>query len=137
MIENSVDAAKVWLRGYLDEKVRMESLIRVMDELNGTTPLKTESAQKLDMIIRHIHETLLALETMISRLENARQRLILTLRYLVGLRWDAIAKTMCYEGPQVFKIHRQALQEVQKLMESLTAVFVFIFHHFYLDTSNG
>ena len=116
MIENSVDTAKVWLRGYLDEKVRMESLIRVTDELNGTTPLKTESAQKLDTIIHHIHETLLAREAVISRLEDIRQRLILTLRYLEGLQWDAIAKTMCYERSQVFKIHRLALQEVQKLM---------------------
>ena len=116
MIENNVDTAKIWLRGYLDEKVRMESLIRVTDELNGTTPLKTESAQKLDMIIRNIHETLLAREVMISRLEDSRQRLVLTLRYLEGLQWDAIAKTMCYEGSQVFKIHCQALQEIQRMM---------------------
>ena len=116
MHENNVNTAKGWLRGYLDEKVRMESLIRVTDELNSTIPQKTESAQKLDMIIRHIHETLLAREVMISRLEDTWQRLILTLRYLEGLQWDAIAKTMCYERSQVFKIHRQALQEIQKMM---------------------
>jgi len=116
MHENNVNTAKVWLQGYLDEKVRMESLIRVLDELNGTTPIKTESAQKLDMIIHHIHETLLAREAVISRLEDTRQRVILTLRYLEGLQWDTIAKTMCYESSQVFKIHRQALQGIQKMM---------------------
>jgi len=115
-IENNVNTTKVWLRGYLDEKVRMESLIRVTDELNDMTSPKTESAQKLETIISHIHETLLAREVMISRLEDTRQRLILTLRYLEGLQWDAIAKTMCYEGSQVFKIHCKALQEIQRMM---------------------
>ncbi len=116
MIENNVDTVKVWLRGYLDEKVRMESLLRVLEDLNDMTSQKTESAQKLETIIIHIHETLLAREATISCLEDTRQRLILTLRYLEGLRWDAIAKTMCYEGSQVFKIHCKALQEVQILM---------------------
>jgi DNA-directed RNA polymerase specialized sigma24 family protein len=110
--------AKGWLCGYLDEKARMESLMRVADELNGTASRKTEAAQELDAVIRHIHETLLAREAMISRLEDARQRTILTLRYIEGLRWNRIAQVLCYEVETIYRAHRQALLEIQRMMET-------------------
>jgi DNA-directed RNA polymerase specialized sigma24 family protein len=111
-----INPAKAWLRGYLEEKARMESLMRVTDELNGSASRKTEAAQELDMIISHIHETMLAREAMISRLEDARQRTVLTLRYIEGLRWNRITQLLCYESETIYRAHRQALLEIQKMM---------------------
>jgi DNA-directed RNA polymerase specialized sigma24 family protein len=113
-----INPAKAWLRGYLDEKVRMESLMRVTDDLNGTASRKTEAAHELDTVICHIHETLLAREAMISRLEDARQRTVLTLRYIEGLRWNRIAQLLCYEAETIYRVHRQALLEIQRMMET-------------------
>jgi hypothetical protein len=110
--------AKGWLCGYLDEKARMESLMRVKDELNGTAARKTEAAQELDTILRHIHEILLAREAMISRLEDARQKTVLTLRYIEGLRWNRITQLLCYEAETIYRVHRQALLEIQRMMET-------------------
>jgi DNA-directed RNA polymerase specialized sigma24 family protein len=110
--------AKGWLCGYLDEKARMESLMRVANELNGSASRKTEAAHELDMVISHIHETLLAREAMISRLKDARQRTVLTLRYIEGLRWNRITQLLCYEAETIYRVHRQALLEIQKMMET-------------------
>ena len=112
--KKGINPAKAWLRGYLDEKARMESLQRVMDGLDATAARKT--AQKLSTSISHIHETLLAREAVISRLNDSRQRAVLTLRYLEGLRWNRIAQALCYEVETIYRAHRQALQEIERMM---------------------
>jgi DNA-directed RNA polymerase specialized sigma24 family protein len=115
-LKEEPDAAKAWLRGYLDERARMESLRRVMDDLDTVASQKPAASQKLETIISNIHETLLAREAMISRLEDARQRTVLTLRYIEGLQWNRIAQLLCYEAETIYRAHRQALREIQRMM---------------------
>ena len=140
--QKEINPAKAWLRGYLDEKGRMESLIRTIDNLSaqclratsrltatrlsgtgshggfeGTAIRKIDAEEELRMRIEHIHEYLLVREVMISRIEDSRQRRLLTLRYLEGMSWNRIECEMGYEKAQVHRIHGDALNEMRRIME--------------------
>ena len=140
--QKEINPAKAWLRGYLDEKGRMESLIRTIDNLSaqclratsrltatrlsgtgshggfeGTAIRKIDAEEELRMRIEHIHEYLLVREVMISRIEDSRQRRLLTLRYLEGMSWEQIGRDMRYERTQVHRIHSDALKEIGRLMK--------------------
>ena len=135
--QRETNPAKIWLQGYLDEKARMESLICVIDNLNeaaqrataritatrlsgtgshggfeNTVIKKTDAERKLQEIVAHIHETLLAREVMIARLENPLQRKVLTLRYLEGKKWEQVAIDIHYEKTQVYEMHGKALRQI-------------------------
>lgn len=135
---------KTWLRGYLDERARMESLMRVIDDLDeaaqratgritatrlsgtgshggfeNTIIKKTDAERKLQEIVAHIHETLLAREAMIGRLEDPLQRQVLTLRYLEGKKWEQVAVDMHYEKTQVYEMHGKALKQIGAWMHEV------------------
>ena len=135
--QRETNPAKIWLRGYLDEKARMESLMRIIDDLNelaqratsritatrlsgtgghggfeNTIIKKTDAEQELQKIVSHIHETLLAREVMIARLEDPLQRQVLTLRYLEGKKWEKVAVDIHYEKTQVYEMHGKALRQI-------------------------
>jgi DNA-directed RNA polymerase specialized sigma24 family protein len=135
--QSKTNPVKIWLRGYLEEKARMESLMHVIDDLNeaaqrataritatrlsgtgshggfeNTVIKKIDAERKLDEIVEHIHETLLAREAMISRLTDPLQRHVLTLRYLEGKKWEQVAIDVHYEKTQVYEMHGKALKQI-------------------------
>lgn len=55
-----------------------------------------------------------AIEHAIETLSDSRQRTVLRLRYLDGLKWEEVAERMCYCLQWVFKLHRKALEQLRK-----------------------
>lgn len=55
-------------------------------------------------------ERLSGILQIINRLEDERMKSVLMLRYVDGVSWDEVQKTMHYERTQIFEIHKTALQ---------------------------
>ena len=66
-----------------------------------------EVEMKRQEIIRTIH-----------RLDNADHIQILELRYIDGLKWEAIAEKMHYTVRWITSLHGRALQETEKILNS-------------------
>ena len=141
--QKEVNPAKAWLRGYLDEKARLESLMRTIDDLSevcqratsrltatrlsgtgshggfeGSSIHKTDAEKELQQRVEHIHEYLLVREVMISRLEDSRQKRLLTLRYLEGLSWQQISREMNYSLDRLYELHGYALKMIRILKDA-------------------
>lgn len=58
-------------------------------------------------------EYIKACEVAIQQVPNERQRKLLTLRYLEGLRWEDVAERMTYSVSQIHRIHRAAITAVR------------------------
>jgi DNA-directed RNA polymerase specialized sigma subunit len=55
---------------------------------------------------------------MIHRIPDERSRLILQQRYIKNLSWKQIADNMGYDVSSVFKLHKEALKQLQKKTSS-------------------
>ena len=58
------------------------------------------------------------IERVVEQVENARQRELLSMRYLEGMPWRDVAQKMGYAYSWIFKIHRNALDETEKVVKS-------------------
>lgn len=85
---------------------REDAMLRVVD-----------AEESLRRVIDHLGEALTVRLALIERLEDERQKTLLTLRYINGIGWEQIGYRMHYERTQVFAIHAGALEAVQALME--------------------
>lgn len=56
------------------------------------------------------------LATFVSELENPSYRLLLELRYLSGSTWEEVATIMGYDVRWVYRLHRKALKEANRLL---------------------
>jgi DNA-directed RNA polymerase specialized sigma subunit len=75
-----------------------------------------DAEERLNQVVRHISEALDVRLALIEQLSDERQKTLLTLRYINGMGWEDIGYAMHYERTQVFEIHTQALQAVQKAL---------------------
>ena len=83
-----------------------DSILRVVD-----------GEESLKQVIAEIDEALDVRLSLIDRLTDERQKLVLTYRYINGLGWDeVIAKMQLSERP-VFRFHGEALAGIGKLMK--------------------
>lgn len=64
-----------------------------------------------------LRETMRETRTVIDRLTDRTQREVLELRYMNGLRWEDVARRMCYDDRTVRRIHVKALENVQREMD--------------------
>ena len=65
--------------------------------------------------IERYAETCREIEREIDRLRDARHRDVLTLRYLNCWKWDRVARATNYSVDTVWRLHREALREMEKL----------------------
>jgi hypothetical protein len=77
-----------------------------------------DAEERLCQVIRHIGEALDVRLVLIEQITDERQKTLLTLRYINGMGWESIGYEMHYERTQVFEIHTQALQAVQKALDA-------------------
>lgn len=57
---------------------------------------------------------------LISRMDSAKHRVLLTLYYISGNHprtWEEVAREMGYSLPAVFKIHGEALLDLQRIID--------------------
>lgn len=81
----------------------------ICDAVDATETLREYKA-KADAVLRDIL-------TAIDSVQDERQKLLLTLRYINGLNFKDIKETMHYEETQIFVIHGRALVEINKWLE--------------------
>ena len=81
----------------------------ICDAVDATETLR-EYKSKADAVLRDIL-------TAIDSVQDERQKLLLTLRYINGLNFKDIKETMHYEETQIFVIHGRALVEINKWLE--------------------
>ena len=79
------------------------------DAVDATETLREYKA-KADAVLRDIL-------TAIDSVQDERQKLLLTLRYINGLNFKDIKESMHYEETQIFVIHGRALIEINKWLE--------------------
>ena len=81
----------------------------ICDAVDATETLR-EYKSKADAVLRDIL-------TAIDSVQDERQKLLLTLRYINGLNFKDIKESMHYEETQIFVIHGRALVEINKWLE--------------------
>jgi len=60
------------------------------------------------------------LASFVSKIDNSSHRLLLELRYLGGSTWEEVATVMGYDLRWTYRLHKKALKEANKLLESNT-----------------
>lgn len=73
-------------------------------------------AQKIDKKIDEYIDMKAEAVRLIDRINDARYRAVLKYRYVDGMKWDEIIESMKYESAQVFRIHIDAIIELEKNM---------------------
>lgn len=125
-----------WLYRYLDAKRLQVCLEQELAEIKSTasrvTPALTgmpggggdgqsmaravesivDAQQKLAAQINVCGATRREVVAVINRLDDERLHEVLRRRYLLGQKWEDIAEAMSYAHRSVFKLHRQAVQQV-------------------------
>jgi len=121
---------------FLDEQINAK--IRLSETLSGqlygqmsdTSDARHRLYEKIAALEQEINadiDRLVDLKTemykMFEKLPDARQRTLLQLRYLTtqnGRRptWASIARSMCYDERWVMRLHAQALESLQKILDA-------------------
>lgn len=73
---------------------------------------KMDLENEMETIFHKLHEII----DMVNSLSNERHKAILTNRYFYGLKWEAIAKEMNLSIAQTYRLRREALLEIEKLI---------------------
>ncbi len=133
-IKEENEKKKAYLRRYLDAKRKQEAIEREIEELRLAkmfpgSPVQdgmpkgsgggdlSGYAEKLDELDRELHDLVeqkIAIRLEISRkieaMSNETESLLLRLRYIQGMKWEAIATDMDYTYHHVIKLHGKALK---------------------------
>jgi DNA-directed RNA polymerase specialized sigma subunit len=74
--------------------------------------LQSEINADIDRLV----DTKRQIAAMISKIDNARFRALLELRYLCFKKWEEIAEIMHYSDRQVRRLHKQALDSFKNVL---------------------
>ena len=144
MIKRKENPAKLFLLQYISLSGRVDALTRAINDAmerawNTGVSIKEikvlSSPAEHDPMARDICDAVDATETLreykskadaalrdiltaIDSVQDERQKLLLTLRYINGLNFKDIKETMHYEETQIFVIHGRALIEINKWLKN-------------------
>jgi DNA-directed RNA polymerase specialized sigma subunit len=116
--------AQRYLEEYRQLLLRREALLTERDRLregylraggNPDDPAPGEEA--VSEIVDHIGEAIAVRLALLEQLPGERQKLVLTFRYINGWDWNEICRRLCYGESQIFRLHREALAELTRLMK--------------------
>ena len=88
------------------------------DKLAGIIARIVDMEREVDDSIDRLQDTKRQVEEAISGVRDARERKVLTLRYINGLRWEEIAVRLVYHYRWVLELHGRGLRAVEKNMEA-------------------
>lgn len=77
---------------------------------------KIEAQEKLNTMESDLVSKLDKLSMVIERLESHEYQMVLNYRYVMDLSWDEIPTFLNYSKSSVFRLHREALQELEMLI---------------------
>lgn len=120
--------AEYEIRAKLDQIHRLRELSTSTTQALGGDRVQSSAENKLERIVAKIAdmesevdedidklvETKKQVAEVISRVPDAAQRNVLTLRYINGKRWEEIAVDMNYNYRWVLELHGRALREISK-----------------------
>ena len=64
------------------------------------------------------------LASFVARIDNPSYRLLLELRYLSGRTWDEVAAMMGYEVSWIYRLHKKALKEANRILADTTIEYI-------------
>lgn len=73
-----------------------------------------EIAEKYEKRLKMYQKETLAIEQAIEGLKDPRLRMLMRYKYFDGYKWETIADLMQYELSWIYRLHGQALQELEK-----------------------
>ena len=73
-----------------------------------------EIASKYGKRLKQYQKETLAIEKAVESVKDPRLRLLLRYKYFDGYKWETIADLMEYELSWIYRLHGQALQEIEK-----------------------
>ena len=102
----------------------LQALDYAKDKITGGSPIDvSDKIARLDELIRDTNrewDELIEIreqaQTLISKLESAKQQEVLTKRYLQNKRWEQIAVEMNITWRHTFRLHRAALDGFSQKM---------------------
>lgn len=83
---------------------------RVEDNVLAMLDTHAELKRQSEDLVRESRKA----EKLIATLGDIRHRTVLQLRYLCGMRWDEIAEKMHFTQRWVHKLHREAIEALEK-----------------------
>ena len=78
---------------------------------------KIECEEKKERISHVLDEKLYSLSNIIEEIDNDEYKAILIGRYVVFMEWEEIAKQLSYSVGTVYKKHRQAFAELERIVK--------------------
>ena len=112
------------LQAYLD-RIRNDMSLVTSPRLTGMPHAKDpkgldeiviryeEICGKYEKQLKRYQQETIAIENAIEGVQDPRLRLILRYKYMDGLKWETIADLMHYEISWIFRMHGQALHELE------------------------
>ena len=112
------------LQAYLD-RIRNDMSVVTSPRLSGMPHAKDpkgldeiviryeEISGKYEKQLKIYQAETIAIENAIEGVQDPRLRLILRYKYMDGLKWETIADLMHYEISWIFRMHGQALHELE------------------------
>lgn len=73
--------------------------------------------RRLETAIAHLQDWLNRCLFLIEQMENEDEKLVLTYRYINGMRWEDIQRKMHYGATTTFALHGRALQSFWKVYQ--------------------
>lgn len=86
------------------------------DKVGGIVEKISELDEEIDKKVDELIAMKLEATRMINKLD-ARENLLLDMRYIRGLEWKVIADEFCYEERNVHRLHSKALNKLDEIME--------------------
>lgn len=97
------DLSKVRVKTSLSAGARYEELMMKLEE---------KRAELVDKILQ-LQEKQKRIETMIESLDNPNERVVMRYRYILGMKFEDIAKEMDYSTQHVYYIHKEAIEKIR------------------------
>lgn len=116
-LKDQCETRKTMVRSSLPSGMPKGGTHDTTDDLIALIELIDGLERKINAEIARSCQVKMRVIDVIGRIDDARYRNLLELRYLRGYTWEAVAKELNYEERWVYELHGRALPIVQKLME--------------------
>jgi len=116
---------KEFFRRYINlknELIQMEASVRKLKkisivDMDDNEKLKPGLEEIINRYNSHIEEIIserIRIEDLISMLEDPLERAVMRYKYIEGFTWNEICRKISYEWTTVHRIHRSALNHIEK-----------------------
>ncbi len=91
----------------------------IKDSMANAAAKIADVEREIDADTARLKDELAKVEALISGLNDHQQKQVVELRYKYGYSWRQIKKKLPYEEAQIFRFHRQALENLFPLVQKM------------------